>query len=112
MIHIEHTVDGPINLCKKETSDCWKGLASIFIMLGHICPNNTPVFIRFFLSGNLWVGLFFFYSGYGLQYSLEYNRNYINKKILFLGKRLLIRYIKRNSKRREIFTIDKLWKLG
>ncbi len=47
MIHVEHTVDGPINLCKKETSNCWKGLASIFIMLRHICPNNTPLFIRF-----------------------------------------------------------------
>ena len=53
-------------------------------MLGHICPSNAPFILKFFLAGNLWVGLFFFYSGYGLQYSLDGNKNYINKGFIKL----------------------------
>lgn len=48
------------------------------IMLGHLLP-GAPSAIRFFLAGNLWVSMFFFYSGYGLKYSISTKENYLLK---------------------------------
>lgn len=62
----------------KKISYCWKGISAIFIMLGHIIvPDMVPVWISFFLSGSLWVGVFFFYSGYGLMISIENKSDYL-----------------------------------
>lgn len=73
-----------INLIERKTSGYLKGIAAIFIMLGHFL--NVPWYFQIFFSGNLWVALFFFYSGYGLNYSynnkIDYLKDFIPKKLL------------------------------
>ena len=70
----------------KKTSNCIKGISAIFIMLGHIC-GSLPMPVRFLFSGEMWVGVFFFYSGYGLIKSYknrgeDYLKGFIKKKII------------------------------
>lgn len=64
-----------------------RGICAIEIMLGHIgiaLPNQILLF-PFRKAGILIVGIFFFFSGYGLMYSLENKKNYLTG---FLRKRL------------------------
>ncbi len=69
----------------KKVTTCIKGIAALFIMLGHFLPSETPGFIRTFFYGPVWVGLFFFFSGYGLRFrtntSAEYIKRFIPNKI-------------------------------
>ncbi|MCH5315042.1 MAG: acyltransferase [Eubacterium sp.] len=58
-------------------SNCIKGIAAIFIMFGHYF-DGYPWYITMFFAGNLWVGVFFFFSGYGLKYSLINKENYLD----------------------------------
>ena len=61
----------------KEKAVVIKGIAATFVMLGHIL-NEADWYIQIFFLGALWVGVFFFYSGYGLQYSFEKKDNYLS----------------------------------
>ena len=57
-------------------SACIKGIAALCIMLGHYL-SSFPWYIGGWLHGYLWVGIFFFYSGYGLRRSVETKENYL-----------------------------------
>lgn len=54
-------------------------------MFGHYFQ-TFPWFITMFFAGNLWVAVFFFYSGYGLKASLlnkpDYLKGFVSKKLL------------------------------
>jgi len=78
-----------INLVERKTTDYLKGIAAIFIMLGHFIE-GCPWYILIFFSGNLWVALFFFFSGYGLEYSYSNKKDYLNK---FIPKKLFSVYV-------------------
>lgn len=54
-------------MLSKKTTIQAKGIAALFIMVGHLLPDSTPDIVRFFFYGPVWVGLFFFFSGYGIQ---------------------------------------------
>ena len=54
-----------------NNSKCIKGIAAVMIMLGHFTANFTNTSMQYFFAGNLWVGLFFFYSGYGESVTLN-----------------------------------------
>lgn len=69
-------------------STALRGVAAVMIMLGHLLSNSPPA-IRFFLAGNLWVSMFFFYSGYGLKYSISSKEKYLSK----IPKKMLKVYI-------------------
>lgn len=48
-----------IKFLEKDISKWWKGIAACFIMIGHILPDNTPMWLSYFFTGSIWVGLFF-----------------------------------------------------
>lgn len=55
-----------------------KGIAAIMIMVGHVIK-GAPWYLDIFRGGGqFWVGVFFFYSGYGLQYSLKHSTRYLD----------------------------------
>lgn len=74
---------------KRETTDCIKGAAAILIMLHHISFNIQNLTMPFKL---IWyiafpiVGLFFFFSGYGLYCGLQRTPNYWEH---YLSKRVV-----------------------
>ncbi len=70
-------------------SNCIKGIAAIFIMLGHYVM-DYPWYITMFFSGHLWVAVFFFFSGYGLKYSYQNKHNYLNNFILKKAKQIYL----------------------
>lgn len=74
-----------INLVERKTSGYLKGIAAVFIMLGHFVE-GFPWYIQMLFSGNLWVALFFFYSGYGLNYSYNNKKDYLKD---FIPKKLI-----------------------
>ena len=82
-----------LNILDRNYSSYLKGIAAVFIMIGHFLPKDVPIVISFFFSGSLWVGIFFFYSGYGLYESLNHNNivitSFCKKKI----KKVYIPYI-------------------
>lgn len=61
----------------KRNSVCIKGIAAICIMLGHYLA-NYPWYIGGWFHGFLWVGIFFFYSGYGLRISVDSKPLYLD----------------------------------
>ena len=61
-----------------KNSMCIRGIAAICIMLGHYL-SSFPWYVGAWFHGFLWVGIFFFYSGYGLRISVEYKENYLEK---------------------------------
>ena len=67
-----------IKFFDKKYSQWWRGIAAVFIMIGHLIPNDAPYYINFFFTGSIWVGIFFFYSGYGLQFSIDNNEKYLD----------------------------------
>ncbi len=66
----------------KKVTTCIKGIAALFIMLGHFLPSETPGFIRVFFYGPVWVGLFFFFSGYGIRLQANASAEYIKRFLL------------------------------
>lgn len=60
----------------KDNSICMKGLAAICVMFGHYFE-SFPWYVGGWFHGFLWVGVFFFYSGYGLKISAETKENYL-----------------------------------
>lgn len=83
-------MDSSIRFLSKKVATSWKGIAACFIMVGHLLPSSTPSWIQFFFMGNLWVGLFFFYSGYGLQLSINTKKDYLHG---FLKKKIFDIYL-------------------
>lgn len=73
-----------IKLTDKKISNYIKGIAAVCIMLGHY-TQSFPWYINVLFPGNLYVALFFFYSGYGLNYSFNKNSNYLSG---FIAKKL------------------------
>lgn len=69
------------NFITKSNSNSLKGIAAICVILSHVLTPNYPILLRAIASGHLWVALFFFYSGYGLSYSLERKPNYLKNFI-------------------------------
>lgn len=66
----------------KDESANIKGMAALFVMLGHLFTSEYPLVAQFMSAGCLWVGLFFFYSGYGVMYSYRNNIDYMHGFIL------------------------------
>lgn len=68
-----------IPFLNKKVASGMKGLSALYIMLSHLI--HSPCWqLGFFLFGGgyLFVGVFFFYSGYGLKKSCEGQMQYLN----------------------------------
>ena len=74
--------DVGVKFFDKKYSQWWRGIAAAFIMIGHLIPNDAPYYVNYFFTGAIWVGIFFFYSGYGLQFSIDNNEKYLDNFIL------------------------------
>lgn len=73
-------------------SNCIRGIAAIFIMLGHYFA-DYPWYITIFFSGHLWVAVFFFFSGYGLKYSYLNKDNYLDNFIWKKFKQIYLPFL-------------------
>ena len=62
----------------KEVSVAIKGIAALGIMLGHYVTADMSWILHRIFSGELWVGIFFFFSGYGLYKSKLCKKNYLD----------------------------------
>ena len=71
-----------------------RGISVILILLTHLSnrlnENEKQIFFFFFDKGALYVGLFYFYSGYGLMKSIVHKTNYLNS---FFKNRITSVYI-------------------
>ena len=76
-----------MNYLCKENTDSIKAVCAIIVMIHHISNELEYgfAFLPFQMAGYLMVALFFFYSGFGLCFSLLRDDKYINK---FLYNRL------------------------
>lgn len=83
-----------INPIEKLQSIHIKGLLSLLIMLGHIFAEKqitkSSIDILITSPGFLYVGMFFFYSGFGLVQGYKNNSNYLNN---FLPKKFQKIYV-------------------
>lgn len=71
-----------LGFLEKNTATCIKGIAAVCIMLSHLI--SSPDFVKLFIYGPLWVAVFFFYSGYGLECRVTspgYLDGFIKKKV-------------------------------
>ena len=66
------------------------GIAAIGIVLSHTLPVSFWPSLRYFTFGYLFVGVFFFYSGYGLAFSVCNKKNYLGS---FIHKKIVNIYI-------------------
>jgi len=73
-------VKGERKLCKKENSISIKGIACIMVIISHLSIQlEGPGVLNYIWNiGYLAVGLFYFFSGYGLMYSYISRDNYLN----------------------------------
>ncbi len=69
-------------MLSKNASIQIKGIAALFIMMGHLLPAETPSIVRVFFYGPVWVGLFFFISGYGIEKKAQ-NGNGLSYDFIF-----------------------------
>lgn len=76
-----------LNYLSLDNSKSIKTICALTVMLHHITNyvNCGLLFLPFQVSGYLMVAVFFFYSGYGIMFSLEHKTGYIEN---FLRKRL------------------------
>jgi len=74
--------DTNIQMLNKDVSTAIKGVASVFIMLGHFLPATTPNLLRLLFYGPVWVGVFFFFSGYGLKHKANQDKRYLEGFII------------------------------
>ena len=81
-------------LCLENTNSI-KAICAVSVMLHHISNEVYlgPMFLPFQMVGYLMVSVFFFYSGYGLMYSLLHKENYMKSFIKRRMSRLLLPYI-------------------
>ncbi len=78
--------DDPLSL---DASKAVKGFAALYIVFGHIAQalkGENDILYFFTETGVLFVGMFFFLSGYGLYTNLKTKENYLKG---FLKKRLI-----------------------
>ncbi len=78
----------------KESTKCMKGIFAIFVLVHHLYQysgffRGTYLGEIFQAMGYLSVGMFFFFTGYGLMFSTRNKKNYMND---FLSKRFLPLY--------------------
>lgn len=67
-----------VAILDKNKSTSLRGVAALCVMLGHI-TSQYPWYIQRLFPGELWVGLFFFFSGYGLYKSYsEKGQSYLS----------------------------------
>lgn len=67
----------------KQVSTGIKGIAAVMIMLGHFM-SGAPWYLSILFPGQCWVGIFFFYSGFGLQIKIKeqlFDEKYLLRKI-------------------------------
>lgn len=76
--------------CNQHNARCMKGVAAICIMLSHLISSPKPLTILFY--GPLWVGVFFFYSGYGL-YTKVNEPDYLNGFLLKKAKKIYLPFL-------------------
>lgn len=79
----------------KESTNCMKGIFAIFVLWHHLYQysgllHDTYLGVIFQAMGYLSVGMFFFFTGYGLMFSTKYKKNYMED---FLSKRFLPLYV-------------------
>ena len=73
-----------IRFLDKDYGTYIRAMAALSVMLGHITA-GFPWYVQRLFPGELWVGVFFFFSGYGLYLSYEKNPGYLKD---FLPKKL------------------------
>lgn len=77
-----------------------KGILSILIMLGHIFTNSniliTPFSLVIISVGFLCVGMFFFYSGFGLGISYKRKESYLDTFLIKKLKEIYIPFVLMN----------------
>lgn len=88
------TSDISLDYLSKKNSESIKAICAISVMLHHITNEIYcgPVLFTFQMIGYLMVAVFFFYSGYGLIYSLENKENYMKHFFKSRISRLVIPY--------------------
>ncbi|WP_349763453.1 acyltransferase [Fusobacterium sp. SYSU M8D902] len=72
-----------IGMDEKENMLQIKGIMATIVMLGHIAPFMANIW--YIISGGIAVGVFFYYSSFGSEISLNKRktlRNYISKKVV------------------------------
>lgn len=72
---------------RTDIAKATKGVAALLIMIGHVCKAyKDPLYL--FPVGWLGVGLFFFWSGYGLMYGYKHKSGYFDhfwkNKIIYI----------------------------
>lgn len=78
-----------LRILDKEYGVYVRAIAALAVMLSHITV-GYPWYVRRLFPGELWVGVFFFFSGYGLYKSLENNPDYLQG---FIRKKLKTIYL-------------------
>lgn len=76
--------DCSLQITDKKIGNVLRGIAALGVMLGHL-TYMLPWYIHRLFPGELFVGLFFFFSGYGLYVSLtkkDYLSGFLKKKIV------------------------------
>lgn len=76
--------DISLQITDKSLGNVLRGIAALGVMLGHL-TYMLPWYIHRLFPGELFVGLFFFFSGYGLYVSLnkkDYLSGFLKKKIV------------------------------
>ena len=65
-----------------------KGICALLVIITHLTQNIDSKILIGIISkiGYIWVGMFFFYSGYGLTYSMKNKKNYLDN---FIQKKLI-----------------------
>lgn len=66
-----------IRFLDKDYGTYIRAIAALSVMLGHITV-VFPWYVQRLFPGELWVGVFFFFSGYGLYLSYEAKSGYLN----------------------------------
>lgn len=80
---------GVLKILDKDYGVYVRAIAALSVMFGHITV-AYPWYIQRLFPGELWVGVFFFFSGYGLYKSLRCNPNYLQG---FIRKKLKTIYL-------------------
>lgn len=65
----------------KNVANKLKGIAAIGVVCSHVLSSKSYFILKYFTKGYLWVGVFFFLSGYGLAYSSKTKDNYMTNFI-------------------------------
>lgn len=82
-----------MNILNKEVSNKWKGIAALGVVASHTLPVSTYSFLAYLTVGHLWVGIFFFLSGYGLSFSYRNKKNYLKGFLWSKIKRIYIPFV-------------------